>query len=290
MRAGALLRRDLSFSDKMSPDAAAMADLALLFFDRVIERAPYTFDAYRQLWTLKFYLGDWNEPYKIMNRMREKQRELAHKKGIDGLGLRFIPEAVATNIGVMTHIEMYLKAMLTGAAERVQLVMLLKDVRPANRCFLDCFGEYLRVVDSSVEAEKLGDIADCLTDDIHWFIPFDGRATPISWAAGEVRKRWHDQRHPPIMRLTDSHRAEGAEALCRLGMPAGAWSSDSMSGTAGFPGIYIATLISPATRRQSTQSLHAVVGSCASATKVCRLCLRKRGSLTTRIRRKSKTG
>ena len=212
-----------SLQDKTSRGASEVAHQALALFESALRLSPYRFDDYRCTRTLLFYLGEKVRAYDVMTELMARQRELAAVYGFTGLKRRFISSHVMTNIGVTTHLEIYLKAMDLGLIEKSELVLLMHEHLPANPCLLDYFSKRVRVVPHDETPPDLALMEPFLVDDLHWGVPLSGSAIPFSRAAGEIRASWQRDERPPLLTIDPQHAERGAAKLLELGMPANVW-------------------------------------------------------------------
>lgn len=209
--------------DKNRESSRAIARKATVLIKKAIDLAPDRFADYRRLWTAHYYLGEKTHAYDLMNAMSARQAQAAKLLYLDRLGIRFLSEQFITNIGVITHLEVYLKAMMLGLVKQNDLILLLKTYRPANESFLKYFSPFVRIVSDPDMVNRLSSFEPYLADDIHWAIPINGVPTPLSRAATEVRRLWHEAKRPPLLKLEMEHEVRGIKRLRSLGFPENGW-------------------------------------------------------------------
>lgn len=213
----------LGIHDQDQESRLAIMRKASVLFQRAIDLDPDRFADYRSLWTTYYYLGEKARVYELMNTMSARQAEAAKSLYLDRLGIRFIPEQLVTNIGVITHLEVYLKAMMLGLVKQNDLILLLKIHRPANESFLKYFSPFVRIISDPDMVDRLSFFEPYLVDDIQWAVPINGVFEPISRAATEVRRLWYEAKRPPLLKLETEHEVRGIERLRSLGFPENGW-------------------------------------------------------------------
>jgi len=165
--------------------------------------------------------GQWDTMISALRMGAEAQDEFARKHQLDKLGIRFLREWTYA-IGHMALLDIYVKMGILGWRNQFRPIVL--DDKPANRCYLDYWRQYLPyMITDPVGVKLLTPLATRLEDHLRVITFADGRRLNYLAAILEVQQQWEKEGRGPLLTLKDSDHEWGWECLKRFGMKEGDW-------------------------------------------------------------------
>lgn len=129
-----------------------------------------------------------------------------------------------TRIGEMaTQLDLYVKMGVLGWGPSCRGLLLAREENIANRCLMDYWRRYIRVISNPLLIHLLFPLAELTQYDTNFLRMPDGKIVQINRAMVAVQKQWEDKDRPPILTLSSSHHERGWDCLQQLGVPRGAW-------------------------------------------------------------------
>ena len=143
-------------------------------------------------------------------------------------GVRFLSEdEVLPRIGHMAlEPDLHLKAMAAGFMPRYRLVVLAPSWKVVNRCLLEYWSRYIRVITNPIAVILLYPLAHVRHIRLPTTLYTLSRGQPVigSDAIGPVQYRYEGETGGrPLLALTDTDRDRGWRCLRAAGVPEGAW-------------------------------------------------------------------
>lgn len=147
------------------------------------------------------------------------------------LNLRFVKISNPGRIGhVALEPDWFIKEMTIGARPRVKPILLMAKKDCPNPCLLEYWEKYIHVVRNRLAIALLRPfrIFPFLCADL-----FESMASMrLTGKRPEILSLWGSR--PPLLELSESHRAKGIAALAELGIPEGSWFVCVHSREAGY--------------------------------------------------------
>lgn len=170
-------------------------------------------------------MGRVEEGCAAMQRAVDLRDRVAAARQGDGLNMTFVSSSAATGpMGVMGHLDTYLKAGLLGLRPAARPTLLLPPGEPvSNGHFLEYWRQYVDVIDDPLRVRQLMPVARLLEDPVHFGVSCNGTMLLHPSASALVAKQWKQEQRAPLLSLNDADREWGWSCLARLGVPKGAW-------------------------------------------------------------------
>ena len=120
-------------------------------------------------------------------------------------------------------LDVFLKARALGWIDDFEVLFIAPEGDAMNRCLLDYWREHLRIIEDPAEAQECRRRYGTSVFPLD-YIPVDGgRVLVRELAYALVRKRWAEEKRPPLLRISPDHAARGRARLRELGVPNDAW-------------------------------------------------------------------
>ena len=198
---------------------------AVAHFRKVLDLNPERLETYEVFFGLLYVMGRTKEASIVLQQFDDLKRNLAEASQENGLGIRFVPTLLMGSIGLLLHLDYYVKAGILGWRPPHKIIMLVPDdMSVSNRCFLNYWRQYITVVSDPNTIKMLSPLAKHLEDPINWALTLNGQALFAPAAIAMVQKQWDAEKRPPLMTtLSTSDHERGWRCLEGLGVPKGAW-------------------------------------------------------------------
>jgi len=147
----------------------------------------------------------------------------AAREGIADEGTRYLKEFWCSQIGHITHLDIYAKGNLLGWRPPARRVVLAPEERIANRCYLDYWSDHVEIVTDAAAIDALSEKAAYFEDYVPVHDLPDGEAAWLPITCGLVQRQWEEEGRPPLLSLKPSHAQRGWQTLHELGVPRDAW-------------------------------------------------------------------
>ena len=147
------------------------------------------------------------------------------------LNIRFVKISNPGRIGhVALEPDWFVKEMTIGARPRVTPVLLMADKDCPNPCLLEYWEQYFRVVRNRFVIAVLRPFRTFPFLRVNLFESY--ATMRLTGKRPEILALWGSR--PPLLELSESHRARGRAALAELGIPKDAWFVCVHSRDAGY--------------------------------------------------------
>lgn len=204
--------------------ARQIAEQAVAKYETAIALDPTSLKAWEPLWSLLFCMGELDKALEVARRYKQHQRQLAAEKGLDKSNTRFITSACAGNIGVISMMDIYVKAKVLGLQPNSHSILLVPSrVHVSNRAYLNYWSKYVDIIHDQETIRALEPKAEYLMDWVNWVVTLNDTEYYYSGAAAEVRRQWEERGGPALFTLSDEHRENGWKNLQAMGLPRDAW-------------------------------------------------------------------
>ena len=143
-------------------------------------------------------------------------------KLLNQLGVCFIGESHTFNIGLMSYLDMFLKAGILGWHSHKNPILLVNERCP-NQCYLNYWRHYLpAMISDPVVKQRLSPISS-KTEGGGFYRTPDGRLLHEIEASTEIQRQWKSEKRDPLLTLSDSDEERGRACLQKMEAPRNVW-------------------------------------------------------------------
>ena len=130
----------------------------------------------------------------------------------------------ATRIGETAHqLDIYVKMGILGWGPSHHGILLARKEEIANICLMKYWSNYIHVISNPLLFHLLFPLAELTQYDTGFLKMPDGEVVHKNCATIAVQNKWDEEKRPPLLILSSSHRERGWDCLQQLGIPRGSW-------------------------------------------------------------------
>jgi putative glycosyltransferase (TIGR04372 family) len=186
----------------------------------VIKRAPRWIDPLRALGRNLWFQGQFADSIQMFVIAEQVRDQAARQAGYDLDACVFLPRNCAESIGLMGHIEAFVKyKILTG--DRRPYYLIAPPEKIVNPAFLDYWREHLSIVSRRSDIARLSSLEKVYGVNWNWIMPKGGQTVFCHAGMAAVHRAWKEKGHEPLLRLSREHAEVLANARIAWGMEEG---------------------------------------------------------------------
>lgn len=206
--------------------------------DKAAIRELVLYDACNYVGERSIHAGNGSRGVQLFGRALQVQKEIADNFKLptnlvdrirslgeydEKLPIRILPYEWITQIGHIAMLDTYVKMQLLGFLPIANRVLLAPEHKVANQSYLEYWRPYFIIVTDRELVDILFQYQRYIGDCFNGYLESD--STALSWPdkGALTHIKWDSTGHGPLLKLNDSDKARGRDALEELGIPRDAW-------------------------------------------------------------------
>jgi putative glycosyltransferase (TIGR04372 family) len=184
---------------------------------RVMEASPAWVAAGRALGRNLWFQGRFEEALQTFAAAEEMRDSMAQAAHLARDSCVFLPGNCAQSIGLMGHIDGFVKSKLLTRDTR-PYYLIAPNGTAVNSVFLDYWRKYITVLSHPEEISQFAHLEPVFSANWNWVMPHHGKHVFVHQGIAAVQRAWQSENRPPLLSLRRPEARALARARSRWGM------------------------------------------------------------------------